>query len=78
MSVRYKSEGPLFAIYKRGNHLGNQRGKNEKQAIDNYVIAAQFSGFLDDTEFMAIYSAVPAIEDIHYTLSAYLKAQRST
>lgn len=65
--------GKLYAIYKKGHHLGNERGKTSYQAIANYVIASQFEDFLDDTDFMSKYSAKPAKEGVHYTLSSYLR-----
>lgn len=61
-----KKESKLFAIYKNGNHLGNERGKNVDEAINNYLIASSFEEFLDDLEFKSLYSGKIAIKNIHY------------
>jgi hypothetical protein len=63
----------LFAIYKNGNHLGNQRGACEDDAIKKYVIEAKFKHFLDDKEFMDKYKAVLAIESLHYFKSKHIE-----
>ncbi len=56
----------LFAIYKKGNHLGNEHGKDVDDAIKNYIIASLFEGFLDDPQFVSLYSGKLAIKGIHY------------
>ena len=60
-------ENILFAIYKNGNHLGNQRGKGLDDAIKKYLIAALFEDFLDDKEFVSLYSGRVAIKKVHYS-----------
>ena len=62
----------LFAIYKNGEHIGNQRGVNESDAIKNYIIDAQFKYILIDKEFVSQYSAIVAVENIHYIKSKYI------
>ncbi|MFT5618451.1 MAG: hypothetical protein ACI85I_001686 [Arenicella sp.] len=57
----------LFAIYKRGNHLGNERGKDVDDAIKNYLIAALFKESLNDEEFVSLYSGKIAIKNIHFS-----------
>ena len=63
----------LYAIYKKGEHKGNQRGKSENDAIKQYVIDSKFKSFLKDIEFMAQYKAVIAIESEHYYKSKYIQ-----
>lgn len=63
----------LYAIYKNGEHKGNQKAISELEAIKHYVIDSQFKSFLNDKEFMSQYSAVIAIEKIHFLKSKYLK-----
>ena len=62
----------LFAIYKNGEHIGNQRGINESDAIKNYIIQARFKNLLDDKKFVSKYSAIIAIEKTHYIKSKYI------
>jgi hypothetical protein len=62
----------LFAIYKKDEHKGNERGFSEEDAIKNYVIASGFKEFLKEGEFIKQYSAVIAIEKIHYFKSKYV------
>ena len=62
----------LFAIYKNGEHIGNQRGINESDAIKNYIIQARFKNLLDDKKFVSKYSAIIAIEKTHYIKSMYI------
>ncbi len=59
----------LFAIYKNGGHKGNQRGSDGIDAINQYVIDSQLEDFLTDKDFMNQYSAIFAIENIHYIKS---------
>ncbi|WP_299776874.1 hypothetical protein [uncultured Formosa sp.] len=61
-----KSKMILFAIYKNGKHLGNEKGKDLDDAINNYLIASLFEEFLDDLEFKSVYSGKIAIKNIHY------------
>ena len=57
---------PLYAIYKNGGHLGNERAASEDEAIKNYLIASELEYFLNDKEFVSKYFAKPAIKNIHY------------
>jgi hypothetical protein len=59
-------KNPLFAIYKNGNHLGNERGENIADAIKNYLVAALFEDSIDDIEFVSLYSGKVAIKNIHF------------
>ena len=59
----------LFAIYKNGKHLGNQKGVNESEAIKKYLIDAQFNTLLKDKEFINQYKAIIAIEQVHFCKS---------
>lgn len=61
-----KSEKNLFAIFKNGNHLGNERGKDVGDAINKYIKASLFEEFLDDLEFVSLYSGEIAINGIHF------------
>ncbi|MDP5106264.1 MAG: hypothetical protein NWQ31_08845 [Polaribacter sp.] len=56
----------LYAIYKNGIHLGNEKGKNINAAIRKYLIAALYGNLLDDKEFVSLYSGKEAIEKIHF------------
>lgn len=58
----------LFAIYKNGNHLGNEKGKNKMDAIKKYLIASSYKESLNDIEFLSQYSAIVAIKQIHFFL----------
>lgn len=62
----------LFAIYKNGEHIGNQRGISESDAIKNYIIQAHFKNLSDDKKFVSQYSAIIAIEKTHYIKSKYI------
>ena len=64
--IENKNEA-LFAIYKEGNHLGNERGENINAAIRKYLIAALYEKLLNDVEFVSLYSAKKAIKGIHYS-----------
>ncbi|WP_316799053.1 hypothetical protein [Pedobacter frigidisoli] len=56
----------LFAIYKNGNHLGNERAYNIEEAINKYLIAAGFETLLNDVEFRNQYAAFTAVLSEHY------------
>ena len=56
----------LFAIYKKDNHLGNERGINSNAAIKKYLIAALYLESIYDVEFMSLYSSKKAIKGIHF------------
>ena len=57
----------LYAIYKNGNHLGNEKGKNVDNAIKNYLTAALYENSLDNSEFVSMYSGKIALKHIHYS-----------
>ena len=57
----------LYSIYKNGNHLGNERGKNVNDAIKNYLKAALYEDSLDNLEFISKYSGKIALKHIHYS-----------
>lgn len=61
-----RSRKTLFAIYKHGKHLGNERGKDENDAIKKYLIAALFNELSTDLEFVSLYRARIALKNIHY------------
>lgn len=56
----------LYAIYKNGTHLGNEKGKNINAAIRKYLIAALYENLLEDKEFVSLYSGKVAIKKIHF------------
>jgi len=56
----------LFAIYKKGVHLGNEKGESKNDAIRKYLIASLYESFLEDLEFVSLYSAKKAVEGIHF------------
>ena len=56
----------LYAIYKNGEHKGNERGVSISDAIKKYIIASLFEDFLNDNEFTSQYSGKIAVDGIHY------------
>jgi uncharacterized protein (DUF1919 family) len=57
----------FFAIYRNNLHIGNEVGKNEKEAIINYIKSCPYSNdIITDQNFFSKYSAVLAIKKIHY------------
>lgn len=59
-------EKTLFAIYKNGNHMGNQRGKDNNDAIKQYLIASSYN-LLNDKDFISQYSSKIAIKEVHFS-----------
>ncbi|HTG65176.1 MAG TPA: hypothetical protein VL859_02260 [Flavobacterium sp.] len=56
----------IFAIYKNGKHLGNEKAINEKEAIKKYLIAALFIELINDPVFISKYNAIEAIKGTHH------------
>ncbi len=56
----------IFAIYKKGIHLGNEKGNEEIEAINNYITSAYVKEFIDDKEFTSLYTATIAVKGFHY------------
>ncbi len=56
----------LYAIYKNGEHMGNERGKSIKEAIKKYLIASSYETFLNDKEFIFQYSGKKALLNTQY------------
>ena len=56
----------LFAIYKNDIHLGNEKAENMNAAIRKYLIAALYEESLNDKDFVSLYSAIKAIQGIHF------------
>lgn len=56
----------IFAVYKKGIHLGNVWAENSNAAIRKYLIAALYEGSLNDKEFVSLYSVKKAIKGIHF------------
>jgi hypothetical protein len=65
----------LFAIYKNGEHKGNERGFSIEDAIKKYLIASTFETLLDDFEFVYQYSGSLAIENVHFTKPIFDKKE---
>lgn len=59
-------KGKLYAIYKNGEHKGNERGKSKNEAIKAYITASELAEFLDDENFICQYSAEIAINGVHH------------
>ena len=57
---------PIFAIYKNGAHLGNERGNTEIESIKNYIINSYLKSFLKDDKLLSKYSARIAVKGIDY------------
>lgn len=64
-----KSKTILYAIYKKGKHLGNERGIDVEDAINKYLIASLYEELLNDLEFKSIYNGRIAINGIHFVKS---------
>lgn len=56
----------LFAIFKKGNHLGNERAKTKEEALTKYLITSKYRSFIDDKEFLTNYSLSVAKKGVHY------------
>lgn len=56
----------LYAIYKNGEHKGNERGLSVSDAINKYIISSILEDFLNDKEFMSQYTGKIAINGVHY------------
>lgn len=63
----------LFAIYKNGEHKGNERGFSIEDAIKKYLIASSFETLLNDFEFVAQYTGSPAVENIHFIKTKFIR-----
>ena len=61
-----KNDKKLYAIFKNGEHKGNERGFNKSDAIQNYVKASLLEDFLNDKKFMNKYKAIDAVNDVHH------------
>jgi hypothetical protein len=57
----------LFAIYKNGEHKGNEKGFSIEDAIKKYLIASSFATLLNDIGFISQYSGYLAVENVHFT-----------
>ena len=71
MKTKYKE---LFAIFKSGKHLGNERGASPDEALRNYLRGAKLGEYLNDKEFIIQYTMVIAIKGVHY--GEYVTNQR--
>jgi hypothetical protein len=67
----------LFAIYKNGEHKGNEKGISIDDAIKNYLIASSFESLLNDSEFIAKYTGTLAIENLHFNKNGFNKIRIS-
>lgn len=61
-----KREKNVFAIYKNGNHIGNERAKTKNEALKKYLISSNYSELLNDKEFLSNYSLSNATKGVHY------------
>ena len=61
-----KESNRLFAIYKNGEHKGNERGSTPNEAIRKYVVSSLLKDFLQNKEFMSQYSVRLAVKRIHF------------
>lgn len=65
-----KNEGKIiYAIFKNGEHKGNQFGFSKTDAIKEYLISCQFELFLNNKDFVSQYDAIIAKKDIHFQSS---------
>ena len=65
----------LFAIYKNGEHIGNERGSSKEDAIKKYLVASSFETLLDDFEFVAQYTGILAVENVHFSKPIFDKKE---
>jgi hypothetical protein len=57
----------LFAIYKKGNHLGNVREKNSDAAIISYLLDSGYSkNDIQELDLMVSYKTSIAKYNVHY------------
>lgn len=70
------SNKQLYAIYKNGKFMGNEREISASDAINRYVVASLFEEFLDEEKFMSRYSAKLAIKGVHYDEMVYIKKKQ--
>lgn len=56
----------IFAIYKKGIHLGNEKATEKTEAVTKYIIAANYKNLLGDNEFTSLYTAKIAVKGVHY------------
>jgi hypothetical protein len=63
----------LFAIYKNGEHKGNERGFSIEDAIKKYLIASSFETLLGDFKFVTQYTGILAVENVHFTKPIFNK-----
>ncbi|PVX48857.1 hypothetical protein C7377_1881 [Balneicella halophila] len=63
-----KSNSTLYAIFKDGKHLGNEKGKSKIEAIKNYLKSAGYDNLINDLEFINNYSSEKAINGVHHHL----------
>ena len=61
-----KNKKTLFAIFKNGEHRGNELGLSKSNAIEKYIMASFLGYFLKDKDFIVKYSAKKAVVNIHY------------
>ena len=61
-----KSKEVLFAIYKSGKHMGNEKGENKNDAIKKYLIASLYEELAENLELKHLYSSKIAIKGVHY------------
>jgi hypothetical protein len=59
-------ENILFTVYKNEIHLANEKGKNSNDAIRNYLKAVLYGEFLDNEDFLSLYSTRTPMKNIHY------------
>jgi hypothetical protein len=64
-------ETRLYAIYFKGTHRGNIRSTSESNAIKEYLIDSLLGDFINDIDFLFYFSAIEAVENIHYTKSVF-------
>lgn len=61
-----KKEEKIYAIFKKGKHMGNQKGNSKLDAVKSYLSAANYINYSNAYEFIEQYSAKIAIPGIHY------------
>ena len=67
MNKQENQKEPLYAIFKKGQHLGNVRANSTILAINNYLIDSGYSkADLLDLKLIDQYNAILAKEGRHF------------
>lgn len=57
---------PLYAIFRDGRHIGNSPGRTSLEATQVYMFDALYDDLITDEETLSRFTAIEAVEGIHY------------